>query len=187
MKKILIILSLCVLSSSLWGQNVSMRDTEDAVLYVSDYMYRQRFGETLTGIALVKYVKKSDSSVHYNVGIVYDETDGTYSQKGSHVVFKTFKGNVFTGTQVTRDYEVINNREKKGSGASSSLYFYRYKVSYAIDAEALDALIAEGVQKMRLELMTGFEDFEYKTDVLGGFLATERAVMESKTNFSDDF
>lgn len=136
-----------------------------------------------TGIALAKATKKSDGTVFWRLGLLYEQGVRTFSQEGSRAVFKTFKGTVVSVCQRTKSSDSVNNRTK----LSSTSELYVNKALYEIDEQTLDILISEGIQKMRFETLRGFRDYEYDHDVLGAYLAAEKREIEGMANFGSDF
>lgn len=185
MKKNIVLLSFILLSVPMFAQTIGFRDDNGEVLAIgTDYMITRAFGSYDTGVALAIYTDKHTGEKTYDLGIYFETYGKTFCQEHSRAVIKTFSGSIITISERLDTYKVQNGRKQVGDYRSTT---YSLKPQYSISEGDIKTLMAEGIQRLRIETLKGLKDFTYKSDVLGGYLSKEFNLILGKQDFGADF
>lgn len=183
MKRILLFAFLITIAFPSYSQSIAYREEKDGIVTTAtSRMTTRAFSHERIGIALYIASDQTTNVKSVLLDFLY-ELDKTYTQKGSRAIIKTFTGDIIKLVQNTNDDTVSKYREQ--SDETLDLYFIN--VQYLTDEKTLNKLINEGIQKIRIETLTGLRDYVFKNDVLGGYLKSEHNLIIQNNDFSANF
>lgn len=184
MKKWLLLCILFVPGLMTQAQTIGFREENEHVLAIeTNFMIARQKGRYDLGVALGKISYKRTGECQYILEMYMEMRRKAYTQEGSRVVFLTFSDEYVTVTQTNGAYESINSRQPLGG-----LYEgFCLKASYSIQESDLVNLIEDGIKEVRIETSAGIFRYPYPSDLLGGYLKDELALIAGKEDFTSDF
>ncbi len=188
MKKLFVVFAMLLFNLVTFGQSISIDKVENGTRYIitSKELCRSFSDKILFSFGMSAIVVHNDTILNLDLKLV--SNNALVSDKGSHLLIKTFNGNVIELVST------IDTSDRIGQLNSAGGYTYQtYSIlpSYSITPEQIEVISKEGISKIRVETETDNIDKDFKKDKAGKVLSADykliTSAMSSQKDFKDGF
>ena len=186
MRKLLLTTLVAFLATLSYGQSIGYRnDTDESLAVGTNYSIRGR----QLGVSLNYGLNKSTKEERWLLDfILYSRNEPLRIDQGSRLLIRTFSGTVIELKQNQSCYDIKHETDYPYKSTSNyDVKDYLVYPDYFIDGKDLQALMKEGIQKMRFETTKGMKDLQWDKDVFGEVILSEYNLILGKSDFEAGF
>src|SRR5574344_1370118 len=179
MKKVVLVFTLFIICMTSFGQSIAVDKTDkDARYIITSKVLCRNFTDRVVYSFGMSAIIIGDEQV-FNLELDVVSNGPLTVEKGSHILIKTFEGNVIELTSTSKSSDNLGTIKDIGGTLFTS---YTIHPSYSINPAQIDSISKEGVAKIRVETSIDYLDKEYKKDKAGIVIAKDYELIKDAIN-----